>query len=365
VRQRIQNIFSHCRDSVDLILLRNGSNSFIDDNFFYATGLEQGLFEGCCAILHPDGNLDVLVSELEAESARQSDANVLVYRTKDEFSTQLKRLISSCSMIGINAAGLTYHDFSMVQELLPQASFIDVSNGFSTTRLIKDDQEIQRIKSACRIADETMAAIPDILYEGMTESELAAEINYSLQNLGAEKPAFDTISSFGKNTAQPHYSHGETALHKEDFIVCDFGACYKKYNSDITRTFHCGKAHDERKEMYDTVLQAQHIAFDAIRPGVKAGDVHQAVSNFIDSTKYKGRFIHSTGHCLGLAVHDGVGFAPGNILELKEHMVLTVEPGIYLPGSGGVRIEDDILITKNGLELLTKSPREFIELECP
>ena len=115
--------------------------------------------------------------------------------------------------------------------------------------------------------------------------------------------------------------------------------------------------------MYDTVLQAQQIAFDAIHPGVKAGDVHQAVSAFIDSTPYKGRFIHSTGHCLGLAVHDGVGFAPGNTMELKERMVLTVEPGIYLPGSGGVRIEDDILITKNGLELLTKSPREFTELE--
>jgi Xaa-Pro dipeptidase len=365
VRQRIQNIFSHCQDSVDFILLRNGSNTFIDDNFFYVTGIEQGLFEGCCAILHSGGNLDVLVSELEAESARQSNANILVYKTKDEFSTQLKSLISSHSTIGINAFGLSYHDFCLLRDLLPQTTFTDVSKSFLETRLIKDDQEIQRIKNACKIADDTMAAIPDILYEGMSESELAAEINYSLQNLGAEKPAFDTISSFGKNTAQPHYSHGSTTLQGGDFIVCDFGACYKKYNSDITRTFHYRKAQDNEKEMYDVVLQAQQIAFDAILPGVKAGDVHQAVSAFIDSTPYKGRFIHSTGHCLGLAVHDGTGFAPGNSMELKEHMVLTVEPGIYIPGSGGVRIEDDILITKNGLELLTKSPREFIELECP
>jgi Xaa-Pro dipeptidase len=114
--------------------------------------------------------------------------------------------------------------------------------------------------------------------------------------------------------------------------------------------------------MYETVLQAQQIAFQAIKPGVKACDVHHAVHSFIDSTKFKGTFIHSTGHGLGLAVHDGIGFAPDNVMELKENMVLTVEPGVYLPGFGGVRIEDDVLIKKDGLELLTKSSREFIEL---
>jgi Xaa-Pro dipeptidase len=115
--------------------------------------------------------------------------------------------------------------------------------------------------------------------------------------------------------------------------------------------------------MYKTVLQAQQIAFDAIKPGVKAGDIHHVVSSFIDSTKFKGRFIHSTGHSLGLAVHDGPGFAPENTMELQENMVLTVEPGVYLPGFGGVRIEDDVLIKKDGMELLTKSPRDFTELE--
>ena len=155
-----------------------------------------------------------------------------------------------------------------------------------------------------------MATIPDIISEGMSEYELAAEINYSLQNLGAEKPAFDTISSFGKNTAEPHYSHGDIKLRKGDFIVCDFGACLKKYNSDITRTFLFGRATEQQKEMYETVLQAQQIAFDAIKPGVKACDVHHAVSSFIDSTKFKGRFIHSTGHSLGLAVHDGARICP-------------------------------------------------------
>jgi Xaa-Pro dipeptidase len=208
-----------------------------------------------------------------------------------------------------------------------------------------------------------MAVIPDMISEGMSEYELAAEINYSLQNLGAEKPAFDTISSFGKNTAEPHYNHGDIKLSEGNFILCDFGACLKKYNSDITRTFLFGRATNQQKEIYDTVLQAQQIAFDAIKPGVIAGDIHHAVSSFIDSTKFKGRFIHSTGHSLGLAVHDGPGFTPDNTMELQENMILTVEPGIYLPGFGGVRIEDDVLVKKDGIELLTKSPHLFIEIE--
>jgi Xaa-Pro dipeptidase len=363
VRQRIQSIFSLCKKPVDLILLKNASTPFVDDNFFYVTGLEQGLFEGCAAILHPSGDLDLLVSELEVESARPSAANIVMYKTKDEFPTELKRLITSSTSIGINANGLSYQEFCSLKELFPQITFTDVSSGFSMNRLIKDAEEIQRIRQACKIADETMATIPDVLYEGMSESELAAEINYSLQTLGAEKPAFDTISSFGKNTAEPHYSHGETTLHKGNFIVCDFGACYKKYNSDITRSFHWGQGTEQKKKMYETVLEAQQIAFDAIHPGVRAGDVHQAVLSFVETTPFKGRFIHSTGHCLGLAVHDGTGFAPGNTMELKERMILTVEPGVYLPGFGGVRIEDDVLITKNGMELLTRSPREYIELE--
>jgi Xaa-Pro dipeptidase len=363
MRQRIQNIFSHCKNPIDLILLKNASPPFVDDNFFYVTGLEQGLFEGCAAILHPNGDFDLLVSELESGSARQSKAYIVIFKTKDEFLSELRRLLSSGSTVGINASGLSYQDFISLTGFFPKINFLDVSDGFSSTRLTKDTEEISRIKRACKITDETMTAIPDIVCEGMSEFELAAEINYSIQNLGADKPAFDTISSFGMNTAEPHYSHGEATLRQGDFIVCDFGACYKKYNSDITRTFHFGKASKQKKEMYEIVRHAQQIAFDTIRPGVRAGDVHQAVHSFIETTSMKGRFIHSTGHCLGLAVHDGVGFAPGNTMELMEHMVLTVEPGVYVPGLGGVRIEDDILITKNGMELLTKSQKEFLELE--
>ncbi len=304
-----------------------------------------------------------MVSELEAESARQSNAQKTIYKTKDEYISDLKNLLSSFQTIGVNTEGLSVHEYNKLTSLFPHITFVDVSDGFLKTRLIKDEQEIQHIKHACKIADETMATIPDIITRGMTEKELAAEINYSLQTLGAEKPAFDTISSFGKNTAEPHYAHGDAPLQNGSFIVCDFGASYKKYNSDITRTFVYQRATEQQKAMFETVLQAQQVAFQMIRPGIKANAVHQAVHSFIESSAFKGKFIHSTGHSLGLSVHDGLGFTPDNTMDLQENMILTVEPGVYLPGIGGVRIEDDVLIRKNGGELLTKSPRILLELD--
>jgi Xaa-Pro dipeptidase len=362
MRHRIQKIFQNCDETIECILIKNASSPFIDENFFYVTDLTQGIFEGSCALLYPDGELDLLISELEAESARHCTARQTTYTTKEDYSTSLQRLLRQFKTIGVNATGIAYSEYRKLTEQFPQSHFLDVSSGFSKTRLIKDEQEILRLKNACKIADETMATISDSLAEEMTENELAAEINYSLQSLGAEKPAFETISSFGKNTAEPHYSHGDANLKNGDFIVCDFGACYKKYNSDITRTFVFGLATDQQKEMYETVLQAQQVAFQMIKPGVKANEVHQAVQSFIDSTKFKGRFIHSTGHSLGLAVHDGGGFTPDTSMELEENMILTVEPGVYLPGIGGVRIEDDICVKKEGMDILTRSPCTFVEV---
>jgi len=197
----------------------------------------------------------------------------------------------------------------------------------------------------------------------MYEYELAAEIDYLMQRNGADKSAFDTISSFGKNSAEPHYTHGEVKLKKGDFVLCDFGACFRKYNSDITRTFIFGKASSMQKEMYKVVFESQRIGFEAIKANVKASVIHDAVYSFIQASKFKGHFIHSTGHSLGISVHDSnARFSSNSDILLEENMVFTVEPGVYIPGLGGVRIEDDVLIKSGGVELLTKSSRDFIEI---
>ena len=363
MKDRVKNIFKNTEYKPDIILIRNSSEPYIDNNFFYTTGLDKGLFEGSIAVLFPDGNIDLIVPELESEIAKKADANIKVYKNLNEYNKILKESISNSKNIGINFHSISYSDFYNLNKKFSNLKFFDVSVSFEKSRLIKDEIEIKLIKKACNIADKVVERIPEILHEDITEYELAAEIDYLMQKSGADKAAFETISSFGKNTSQPHYTHGSTKLNINDFVLCDFGACFKKYNSDITRTFIFGKASKMQKDMYKTILDAQNLGFEKTKSGVKAIDVHKVVDSFINSTKFKGRFIHSTGHSLGLSVHDSdARLSQYSDLILKENMVFTIEPGIYLPEIGGIRIEDDVLIKKDGIEILTKSSKKLIEI---
>ena len=229
--------------------------------------------------------------------------------------------------------------------------------------MIKSPREISMIKKACEIADRVMDDIRNYVKKNMTENELASEIDYHLQRYGAQHPAFETIASFGSHTAMPHYTHDQSKLNEGDFILCDFGACFNKYHSDMTRTFVFGTASEKQKQIHETVWMAQQNALQLIRPGVQANEVHERVKSFIDSGPFKDCFIHSTGHSLGLSIHDpGIGFYSTCEERLQEKMVLTVEPGIYIKGYGGVRIEDDILVTKEGCISLTNASKELQEI---
>lgn len=363
VEKRVRNIFDNLKKKPDVIIIKNSVEPFIDDNFFYVTGLKQGIFEGSIVVLYPNGGTDLIVSELEAETAKKVNADLMVYKTQDEYNAVLKKLLSSHKKIGVNFKGILHKDYCKLKGEAPKSKFLDVSEALMKTRLVKDEVEMGLIRKSCKLADKVMEAVPDMLQEDMYEYEIAAEIDYLIEKNGGDEPAFKTISSFGKNTAEPHYSHGDTRLKKGDFALFDFGVCIKKYNSDITRTFVFGKASMKQKEMYETVSRAQSIGFDVIKPGVKASEVHDMVSLYIDSTDFKGRFIHSTGHSIGLAVHDGdAKLSTESDIELKENMVFTVEPGVYIPGFGGVRLEDDVVVKKSGIELLTKTTRELIEI---
>jgi len=363
LKNRVKNIFVNSKEKVGCIIIKNSNEPFIDNNFFYVTGLNKGLFEDSIAILYPDGQIKLIIPELEFDIAKKAEAVIKFYKNKKEFKNILNDSISHIKNIGLNFKGLSLNDFYKLKNEFPKKNFFDLSEAFQKSRLIKDELEIRLIKEACKISDRVAKKIPDFVNNGLKEFELAAEIDYLMQKYGADKPAFETISSFGKNSAQPHYSHGNNKLKKGDFILCDFGACYKKYNSDITRTFVFGKASNKQREIYDIILKAQKIGLESIKPGVKACDVHKKVSSFIDNTKYKGRFIHSTGHSLGLSIHDGE-FRLGKDCEipLQENMVITVEPGIYITGYGGVRIEDDVLIKEDGIEILTKSNKDLLEI---
>ena len=194
----------------------------------------------------------------------------------------------------------------------------------------------------------------------MSETEAAAELNYRMMRSGASHAAFNSTVAYGAKSAEPHYSPSPARrLRKGNLALFDFGATYRRYVSDITRTFICGSPSKRQTEMYDTVLKAQEAAIAAIHDGVSGAAVDEAARDIIDNSRFSGRFIHSTGHGLGISVHDPGSISSANDMTLKKDMVLTVEPGIYISRFGGVRIEDDILVTRNGCKVLTSCSKAF------
>jgi Xaa-Pro dipeptidase len=347
---RFQKILSST--DVDTVVMMNGT--MVDLSFFYVTGYSTGLFEGCAAVFDSKG-IEIIVSRLEEQSARECEWPLYVFSSRDECKERLLLKLSEKKRIGVNATELTYQNFLTIKECAPRAEIVDISEAVRKARGIKDSDEIKRISRACRVASSVADTIPELVSEGMHESELAAEINYLMQKKGAS-PSFSSIVAFGKNAALPHYTGGEAKLKRGDFILCDFGAEYKRYVSDITRTFIFKKSTEKQVRMYDHVLEAHKIALKKIKAGVEARVPHTAVAEFIEKNYSEG-FIHGLGHSIGLGVHDGLGMRKEADFTLEEGMVFTVEPGIYIPGFGGVRIEDNILVTHDGYKMLTTARR--------
>lgn len=354
-------IFSSMESDVDAVVLMNGTDPNLDNSFFYATGIGNGLFEGCIAIIQPK-KTEVLSSELEELSSRSAGVRTTVFNSTDHRHHILTRRLKGMRRVGVNFREITHANFLKVKKAAGKAKLVDVSADVESARVIKQPDEISNIKKACKIGSAVAEMIPDLVSEGMTETDSAAELNYRMMKLGATGPAFVTAVAFGANTAEPHYHPGTKKLKRGQLALFDFGASYKRYVSDITRTFRCGPANERQKEMYDVVLRAQLAALDAIHAGVQGKDVDKAARSIIDGSKFKGRFIHSTGHGIGVSVHDPGSISPTRDMTLREGMVLTVEPGAYISGFGGVRIEDDVLVTKKGCQILTPCTKEFREI---
>ena len=362
MKQRVKAVYRDLEKPVDVIVLLNSTEPHIDLSFFYATGLTDGLFEGCAALLHPDGHAEIMTSALEEEAAKKGGVPLHVFRRREDADGLLRSLLKGHRRIGVNASELTYEAFLRLKRAAPTAKFVDVSDSILRSRLVKDPSEVELIRRACDIASKSFEEVLPFIRVGVRESEVASELVYRMQKNGATGPSFRTIVGSGPNGAEPHYTAGPREIETGDLIVIDFGARYKMYCSDITRTVVVGSASQEQRSMYDTVARAQAAALAKMKPGVKGRSVDKAARDVIDRTKYKGRFIHGLGHSVGLAVHDGGGLSTGSDLVLRPNMVMTDEPGVYVPGFGGVRIEDDVLITKSGGRYLSTDPRDLIEL---
>ena len=229
-------------------------------------------------------------------------------------------------------------------------------------REIKTEAEVSAIRKACGITSKAFGAILEKIRPGMTEKELQIELDFTMLRLGADGNAFSTIIASGENGSLPHAIPGPRVLRAGDMITMDFGAKVDGYCSDMTRTVALGKPSDEMKRVYDTVFRAQAMCVEALAAGKNCYEIDRLARDYIDAQGYAGRFGHGLGHAVGIDIHEEPRLSPKCREDLRAGVVMTVEPGVYLPGVGGVRIEDTCLVLENGSESLTTADRQLIIL---
>ncbi len=356
IRSRIGKILDG--SGIDYALVMNTSSH--DSNFTYLTGIYSGSFENSMVIAGKK-SAKLITTQLDYGVAKENQAKgleVVCIESRKDLLENMQELKGKT--IGINGNFLPYGAYiRLKKETLPK-KMIDISDRFLHARQIKDWDEIELIGIANNIVKKAFSRIEERFYSGMTEKELAKIFDSMMLDYGASSQSFDTIVCFGANSSVPHHVPDNTRLSENSFVLIDAGAKYKGYCSDVTRTFIFKPDIKSRKyrkmlDMYDTVMAAQKTALEHAVPGAYADSVDIAARNYIDKIKggiYKGRFTHALGHSVGIDVHDGPGFSPAAHYKLEERMVISNEPGIYMDGFGGVRIEDDVVVLKEGSKYL-------------
>lgn len=277
----------------------------------------------------------------------------------EEVAKQVKKL--GIQKLGFEEDYLTFSAFKTYEKEVG-AELIPISGVIEKLRLIKTDAEIKILKEAADIADAAFKHILDFIQPGKTELEVSNELEFFMRRAGATSSSFDTIVASGHRSALPHGVASEKIIEAGDVVTLDYGAYYKGYVSDITRTVAVGEPDAKLKEIYEIVLEAQLRGMDGIKPGMTGKQADALTRDYITEKGYGEYFGHSTGHGIGLEVHEGPALSVKSDILLEPGMIVTCEPGIYIPGLGGVRIEDDTLVTKDLNEALTHSTKELIIL---
>lgn len=277
----------------------------------------------------------------------------------EEIANQVKVL--GVNRLGFEKAYTTFQSYELLQGLV-KAEIVPVSELVEKLRLIKSESEIKILKEAAAIADAAFKHILEFIQPGKTELEVSNELEFFMRKCGATSSSFDTIVASGKRSALPHGVASDKVIEKGDMVTLDYGAYYQGYVSDITRTIAVGEPSDQMKDIYHIVLEAQLRGMNEIKAGMTGRAADAITRDHITKAGYGQYFGHSTGHGIGLEVHEGPNLSSRSEMVLTPGMAVTVEPGIYLPGVGGVRIEDDTIITENGNEPLTHSTKDLIIL---
>lgn len=286
--------------------------------------------------------------------------------SSNPFSKQLSSIFKEekIKSLGFEEENITYHEISTLEEKIDHIDFIPVTDVVEQIRSIKDNTEVEKIKKACALTDKAFEFIQDHLKPGVTELEIKAKLENFIR-LQGENISFESIIAFGKNSAIPHHMSTNESLVHDTCILFDFGAKVDGYCSDISRTLYFGKPKDEFLRVYNSVKETQELAIDFLKSHMSKDFMLNKAQEIANSHLRKNGYAdipHSLGHGVGLQVHESPTLSPYADEKLTPGMIITVEPGIYIPGHHGVRIEDTALVTTDGIEILTKSPKELIIL---
>lgn len=361
--QRLQRAMKE--NQLDAVALNPGPS------LVYLTGLHFHLSERPTLLILPaEGEAGLILPELETAKLASVPYPVTPFpfgdnpaHWADVYRSALTRMGLAGKQVGVEPNRLRVLELRFLEEAgeaAPGTRFISAAGVLAALRMVKDADEIRRMRHAVHIAQDALRATVSSARMGMTEHELAGELTLQVLRAGGDpEMPFSPIVSSGPNSANPHASPGERRLASGDLLVIDWGAAVRDYFSDLTRTFAIGEVEDELKKIAQVTLEANQAARAAARPGIPIGKVDQAARSVIEKAGYGANFIHRTGHGLGMEAHEEPYCYGENTLELRPGMVFTIEPGIYLPGRNGVRIEDNVVITAEGAESLSDYPREL------
>lgn len=319
-------------------------------------------FTGSAGYLLIGPNLAVLATDFRyIEQAVQEAPEFEVWRIDGSLVPALRDLVRKHGVrrLGFEAHAVTYQTYREWSRHLRGRGvrLVPLRGLAEQLRMVKDDAEVSLIRRAAEITDQALAAVLSNLKFGLTERELAWQIERTMRELGADGPAFRPIVATGPNAARPHHPPGDRRIQPGDIVLIDIGAGFGGYQSDLTRTFVFGRADEKFLEVWRIVAEANEAARRAARPGVSAAEVDAAAREVIRAAGYGENFGHGLGHGVGLVIHEGPRLGPKSEDRLAAGMVFTIEPGIYLPGWGGVRIEDLVVLRDHGVEVISQSPR--------
>jgi Xaa-Pro aminopeptidase len=325
---------------VDAMLVTSGVN------VRYLTGLASS---NAAVLVGADGSALLVTDNRYIDKTRGLDVEAVE-------ATDVARKLAVPG-VGIEAASMSVATFNRLGGgLVPLEPLVE------RLRMVKDDDELELVRTACAITDQAFADISRNIRPGVTERDLARLLDARMIELGADKPGFETIVAAGENGAIPHHAPTDRELRSGDLVTMDFGALYQGYHADMTRTVCLGRPADWQREIYDLVAEAQRAGSRAVLPGAQAQQVDLASRSIITAAGHGDRFRHGLGHGVGLEIHEDPFLGPSRTGRLEDRVPITVEPGVYLPGRGGVRIEDTLVTRGSGAELFTKTTKELLVL---